>query len=950
MTVVRRWQPRASDAFVPQQDADADAAADALDSTPRRSGGGQPPPPRRGSPRVDQARKIVAERRRRSPPSRSGSRSDSRGRTGNSNTSNSNAMGGLNPFQCAADFLEPQQGRQEAAPIQSKAPGVRMVRGSFSPPRRRGRNPSPRRDPTDDQTRSAFEESNSMISEATPVHGNRGEDKYREYLENAVEVNGRNAGNDSRKAAAASIPNHALLDDSSTLADSTTAMSPNPNSAPQKEQTGGSNSGSNSGGGTSERYTRIMHQYLVRSQTNPLTKRAAASVLVEALDGSTTGSSNGNGNGNADGGGSGAGAGGGGKNGNGRDVKSSGGGIGQNQPRSNNDGSGRPLPPLDPTSAANPTNTRLRSLLHSAAKDHPSNTDKADRASSSDATTEDMTSSYPISSSDGASTISSLSSGSGRRAAYRSLVHFLPSLLPLPTPPPPQPSSRSSSSHRGAGAAGGSSTDADSWGQPQAQPQPQQQGPQRGGSLSDLDVSGISYQSSHASGGGGPSLRDLPTPARSGSSRARDAVDPDGPVLGRRSRVRGGGERGADSDGGDSETLGSLGTATQTEGEGAEGADADSAVAGFYPTRSPSASPKRPPPQRERVGSGGRGGGASGGGNVARDVLSKYGGGQREGGGIHGDGEDAPAPPVPLRKVHSYGGGQGGGGNPIDGEDAPAAKLAPAPPIPLRKVRSFPNPATQGPSARDRFRMKARSRSPAAARPAQSDPTPAVTTTSAPSVNNVPKARGGGGGIAARIAMFENQNATGPPPTTTTTPPKPPRAAIKRWTPPPKNDIPDPPRYPNDIPSPPKVPPVRSNADDESTGAASVASIPFDERFDRRMRAAVAPAPPVPLRKVRSLPNPAALIEESAVAGEDEDDLRERMVMGQRHVSPSTRSRSVSPRKPNWQRAGTVPRRSPPPNAGVDRGSETKSIFSRPVTGNRVRYVHSSLRFVCFPC
>lgn len=131
-----------------------------------------------------------------------------------------------------------------------------------------------------------------------------------------------------------------------------------------------------------------------------------------------------------------------------------------------------------------------------------------------------MTNSYPISN-DGASTISSLSSGSGRRAAYRSLVHFLPSLLPMPPPPPPQ-STPPMQQHSNQAAA-------------------------TGNSLHDLNVSGISYQSSqtggtarrslHGSGDGTHADGNRPTPVRS-RSRPRDqvGVDPDGPpaAAGRR--------------------------------------------------------------------------------------------------------------------------------------------------------------------------------------------------------------------------------------------------------------------------------------------------------------------------------------------------------------------------------------------------------------------------------
>ena len=61
-----------------------------------------------------------------------------------------------------------------------------MVRGSYSPPQSRGRDRAPTRAPYEMEP-AAAEESHSMISEATPVHGNRGEDRYyRDCLEKAA--------------------------------------------------------------------------------------------------------------------------------------------------------------------------------------------------------------------------------------------------------------------------------------------------------------------------------------------------------------------------------------------------------------------------------------------------------------------------------------------------------------------------------------------------------------------------------------------------------------------------------------------------------------------------------------------------------------------------------------------------------------------------------------------
>ena len=634
-----------------------------------------------------------------------------------------------------------------------------------------------------------------------------------------------------------------------------------------------------------------MHQYLVQSRTNPLTKRAAASVIVEAATTAT-----------------------------GRDTTA------RSRPSSSRPSPPRPspLPPLDPSSSQNPTNSRLRSLLSSglassaSAKNANTNSSqdspKDGGGGGDDATTEDMTNSYPISN-DGASTISSLSSGSGRRAAYRSLVHFLPSLLPMPPPPssqqqmppPPPPPPQAS------------------------QPSDQQQPAAGGESLHDLNVSGISYQSSQTGGtarkdgrlhgNGGASFRDRPTPVRSGS-RPRDQVglDPDGPIMGRRAKVQGGDEEGAatatainekrspqynqqrydDSD--DSETLGSLVTAEEEDGD--NDTHADSAAAGFYPVgRMQQHQHQQQQPYQRQSQVQKRSDDSVGSNNVARDILSKY--------------------------------GQGKGGNNVT---KPTERASSDPPVDATSTSagsSLPRQSPNGTRHSASLRMKARSRSPASKRshphssPTASkseshlanggknqglgpDPVPSSSDPSSSATN--PSDRGVGakqGGIAARIAMFEKNNASTPP----STPPKP-RTNTKRWTPP--NDIPNP-RVQPGAPSPTSKQATSSSIDDESIADASFASrassIPFDEKIDRGMRTAVST-----VSTTTPIPEQKELVEE-----EDNDDgWRERMITGQRHVAPkdttvssgnsnlvgsSDQSRSVSPRKPNWQRAASSPDR-----------------------------------------
>ena len=1006
----------------------------AMTGTDSNSGGNN------GSPRVDQARKIVAKRR-----------SDSRSRGGGgdeqraASTTTANDYS-LNPFQCL----------DASAGAGAGASGVKMVRGSYSPNKSRGGG-NYNRSRSTDRSRGppAIQYADSMTSEATPVHANNhyqntvnaqyGNDNryndsddsgsynggsargnnYNEYNESGVEYaadhydvdnDNDNDGNDGnanareRNVMHSLLPNHSLVDDSSTFADETTTAPGSPrshgktgsnghanggiggtsrSSHSNNSGSGGNNTGSGtnsgSGSGSKEAYTRIMHQYLVQSQTNPLTKRAAASVIVEAATAST------------------------GVNTTSTTTKTTktttrtitttnAGHRGQDRPSPSPPRP--PLPPLDPSSSQNPTNSRLRSLLSSglasasnANNNRSTSKDKDHKdGGGDDATTEDMTNSYPISN-DGASTISSLSSGSGRRAAYRSLVHFLPSLLPMPPPPPPQ-STPPMQQHSNQVAA-------------------------TGNSLHDLNVSGISYQSSqtggtarrslNGSGDGTHSDGNRPTPVRS-RSRPRDqvGVDPDGPLMGRRATVRGGDEEDTSNNGNakgvtsrrpqynnhhryddsdDSETLGSLVTAEGEDGD--NHTHADSAAAGFYPVGQMQQQQQRAHQRQSQVQK--RSDDSVGSNNVARDILSKYGQGKSSG---------------------------NNGTRPTERSSSDHPPVDASPP---------PRPSPNGTRHSASLRMKARSRSPANRRShPQSNPTtsksesplaeseqnqgtdtdPVPASSDAPSsANNNPSDRRNGGkqgSIAARIAMFEKNNAGTPP----STPPKP-RTTTKRWTPP--NDIPNPTVQPG-APSPTSKEAMSSSIDgDESMAGASVisraSSIPFDEKIDRGMRAAAS-----------TLSRTAPIPEQKELA-HDDDEWRERMIKGQRQVTPkgttassgnsdlpepSDPSRSVSPRKPNWQSAGTSPpARSPPTTPSAQEnlseaqpqdavvtneqvsqnrgaraarlarhrqrslspqkaeipaqaeeppsdtpthedqftGPTTKSIFSPPVSGNRVRYV-----------
>ena len=179
------------------------------------------------------------------------------------------------------------------------------------------------------------------------------------------------------------LPNRSLMDDESTIDNSTVHGSQGGSAMGYGAGRGGasgSGSGSGAGGGGSrgggkEQYVRIMHSYLSQESHNPLTKRAAASVIVDAT--------------------------------------SSGNGRGGPGPRA------QEAPAYDSESGEG----------EGGGGGEGGGNDRAPRLRSLADTNSAMDNSYL----DNESTVSSLSSGSGRRAAYRSLVHFLPSLLPPPS-------------------------------------------------------------------------------------------------------------------------------------------------------------------------------------------------------------------------------------------------------------------------------------------------------------------------------------------------------------------------------------------------------------------------------------------------------------------------------------------------------------------------------------